>query len=175
MKILLIALAIIIVLIIIAVIWFLRKKKSHVKQDFLVVTGVRDVVSISIPVVEAGRYATDDRNNESWAIRETLQRKDKETGRMVQLVCGWDCNPLDISGKTTGDIDKKYISALASRVTAESKLGYERSKQRNTVIMWAGIIGLVLALGIVIPVGVMISHGSIHVPAPTDILNTIGH
>ncbi len=175
MKVLVIAIVLFVILVIGFAVWFFVRKRNQHKQDFLLITGVRSIADASLNIVEAGRYGTDDRNGESWAIREVRQRFDKETGRMVQIVCGWNCNPLDLTGEHSGDIDKDYISALASRVTAESKLGFERKKQRNNVVMWAGIIGVILAAGIVIPLCMMISNGSVQVPVPTDILKDIGH
>ncbi len=153
-----------------AVFWFLRKKKSRIRQDFLVFTGVRDIVDVRLPIVEAGRYAADDRNGETFTIRENLQVKDRETGRMVQLVCGWNCNALDVTGVRSGDLDENFLSALASRVTAESKILFDRKKQRNTVVMWVGIVCVILALGIVVPLSAKISSGDISIPSPSSIL-----
>ena len=166
---------IIVVIALAIVVWIIiRKVKSNVKQGFWNITGISDVTEPRLPVVEAGRYAVDEATGEAFTIREDRQLYDCETGKMAQIVCGWNANALDVeSQKKDGDIDKKNISALASRITADSKLQFDRKKTKSVALMWAGIIGTILAIGIVIPLLMSLGSGSVKMPTIPNPLQDI--
>lgn len=129
--------------------------------------GVRTIVTGSLKVVESGRYGTDEGNCETWAINEATQYIHRKTGQSIQIITGWDCNPPDISGgKNQNKISKQNISQIADRITDESLLNFERKKKRNTLLLWVGIIGVIVALAVFIPLCYALTHGVIHVPTP---------
>lgn len=142
--------------------------KRQRRQDVLVLTGFRAIEDVRLAIVETGgHYGTNERSSEAWAINDSLQLKDRETGKYVQFVTGWSCNPVDLFGyDDAGSLAEKDIWAIAARVTDEALNWFEKQKQKHTLLLWAGIIGVILALGVVIPIATGIMNGSIKVPIP---------
>jgi hypothetical protein len=124
-------------------------------------------------IVESGRYGTDERNCEAWAINESAQRIDKKTDKPVQIVLGWDCNPFDPSLTAQENaINQSTITQIADQASNASLILFERRKQHNTMVMWAGIITVLLVLAVGVPIVTMVIHGTIHIPVPKI---NIGH
>lgn len=123
----------------------------------------------SLDKIEGGCYGTNERNYEAWAINEYTQLFDRATGRPIQILTSWSCDPLNIFGddNSTEKIDMDKINALAARVTDASLVWFEEQKRKHTLLLWVGIIGVILALGVVIPIATGIMHGNIKVPTPT--------
>lgn len=121
----------------------------------------------SLDTVESGCYGTNERDYEAWGINESSQIFDRRTGRPVQVLTGWNCNPVSLFGRNGLEkIDQDKINSLAGRVTDEAITWFEEQKRKHTIILWIGIIGVILALGIVIPIATGIMHGSIKIPIP---------
>lgn len=141
-------------------------KRSR-KQDVIILTGFRGIVDDSLETVEGKRYATNERNREAWAIQESTQIPDAKTGRPVQVLTGWDANPVVLFGRNgTEKETRKTIEILAARVTDESIAWFEEQKHKHTLLLWVGIIGVILALGVVIPIVTGILRGDVHIPVP---------
>lgn len=126
----------------------------------------------SLEIVESGRYGTNERLCEAWALNGVKQRIERSTGRPVQILTAWDCNPIELSDDGgAADIGIKEIDAIAARVTDAALVWFEEQKRKHTLLLWVGIIAVIMTLAVVIPVAFGIMHGQVHIPVPTPKLD----